>query len=301
MAIASGLTCVDYLATQYNPQNFSAEDLRYSPTFDVGNILSTIITRQQQSSTDSSSYGNRYTFSSNVPPVLEFTTLSLVENDLEFTLESNSKNTNDYDSNRNDNSTERSDFVVVCEQMKDLLNSQKQKYSSDLKPCRQDDVFNDERINNNIAVSKCKQNSMVSCQRNIIRSNSYDVGTAYESDEDEELGAIFSDEKPCNRKGEQRFVNSRCRSKPCFYKFRPRLYADLDECDELSDSEFELSKIIPNGFSSEIQHFSRNTRKRSSAEILHTAGACFKRPCIDAEKMHNSIRRKEVFVPISKF
>lgn len=293
MAIASGLTCVDYLATKYHPQNYNTEDLRYSPTFNVDDILSTIISRQNSTTTETLSCNNRYHFSSNAPPVLEFTNLSLVENDLEFTL------TTRNDGGKNSDSGEdrkKSEFAVACGKMSSEVDVQKGKCFPERKPYEMDNMLNN-------GASKFKQTS---CQPyNIYRNNSYDLNscTSYESDEaGEELGSIFSGVKPFHiSRTELEFEQecssgTRAKESSRLHTFLPRLHDDFDDC-ESSDSELELSQIIPAEFSPSKS----NARKRSSAEILHNTDTRFKRPCIDAEKMHRSIRRKELFVPISKF
>ena len=108
MAIASGLTCVNYLASNFYSPTYSENEFRYSPTLAYDNDLFTNYVSQKHQDQRTNVFD---------APLLEFTRLSLAETTFDFTTPST------IDSNKQRNSSCYNDeFITEFEKMKNVLN-----------------------------------------------------------------------------------------------------------------------------------------------------------------------------------
>uniref|UniRef100_A0A7M5VCL6 Uncharacterized protein n=1 Tax=Clytia hemisphaerica TaxID=252671 RepID=A0A7M5VCL6_9CNID len=288
MAIASGLTCVDYLATNFHSPNFEENQLRYSPTLSYDDLYTNYLSSNRQQSS----------YYDTTAPLLEFTRLSLAETTFDFT------------SVKTPTVASNNEFANECEKMKEILNSPK-------KTTEHCEVTSERGV-----IPPFSVNRSCECPSGSPQS---DLGPKLNNDfndsEDEEIGAIF--ERDAGKTQIQpRFDANRFKSSslPHFNFFSNDFENGGCREEEVSDSEMELSSInnhsrTPSKPCAHNATASSSTRKRrtSADYVMHSNGfsTVLKRPCIDAEKMHRSIRRsglrsgtrrnleRELFVPIA--
>lgn len=319
MAIASGLTCVNYLATNFHSPNYQKDDLRYSPTLNFNDLFSTYIQQQQQQKQQQKlNDGKELERDLFQTPLLEFQTLS-IEEDTSFdftTCNSGNNNTDISARNHKDCKTGNEAFITQYEKVKDILHTGKKTVLDDesteeLRKHLPPFSVNDE---------SCRESRIPYCGISNI-TGKHGSEEADLSD-DEEVGSIFGSQTSVDSLQELfRFNVDRAKSNslPSFHKFSS--CSQVFDEDEFSDSECELTKIIsapssPYKIPSQNSKMHNTRKRRTSADFLTQPvglGRFIKRPCIDAEKMHRSIHRgdghhhrpsrrnleKALFVPIA--
>jgi len=328
MAIASGLTCVDYLATQFHSPSYQQEELRYSPTLSYNDLYSNFLS--------STSHPRQRYYESTL---LEFTNLSLAETTFDFTTHQENKT-----------KSNNSDFVTEYEKVKDILNTGKKSSETVSTNHRAFPPFsvNDDSCNCMPRRKSDDDKFTVDYERN--NNNNKHVNnvttSSFDSEDDEEIGAIFKLDSSNHLEPSSPFTGSRVsltrtksRSLPRFaFRNEPtHQFPVPEEDEEMSDSELELARIIlprtppkstlkspstttnnSSNNNNSRRHIANTRKRRTSADATSQPASggsgrdVMKRPCIDAEKMHRSMRRsalknhrltrrnleKELFVPI---
>ena len=317
MAIASGLTCVDYLASNFYSPTYSEDQYRYSPTLAYDNDVFTNYVSQKHRDQQTNVFD---------APFLEFTRLSLAETTFDFTTSSIDKNKQGI----SNNGCYNEEFITEFEKMRNVLSIKRTPTKTKEKVEDDDDNIHPFSVNNE------------SCQdiptKDVVEANS--VADYFESlsdnEEDEELNAIFIKSKYSPRVLRSNAARFKSNSLP---HFKRHIEEEKGDEEEVSDSEMELVRITTPQRILPQQRFSNscprnnniigsgsNRKRRTSAESPHSkspsddeqvlSASLTKRPCIDAEKMHRSmvlrssrpclrkVRRnlldKDLFVPIDQ-
>lgn len=321
MAIASGLTCVNYLASNFYLPTYAEGEFRYSPTLAYKNeVLTSYVSRQQQQL-------NLQQTNVFDAPFLEFTRLSLAETTFDFTTSSSTDNNQQ---EQQTNSYYNEDFKTEFKKMK---NEKIEKGS-----CYEDNHTHPFSVNND----PCQKGALSkdAAKKGIFTKDTFNTFELL-NDEDKELDAIFIKSKSSPRILRSDKTRFKSNSLPLFNNSIEKRKVE----EEVSDSEIELSQIITpktpprqqrklskscprnsigiigvgsnrkrRTLADSPRHSNTNLKSPSGNEQLLSASLT-KRPCIDAEKMHRSIvlrssrpclrnvcrnLDKELFVPIDK-
>lgn len=319
MAIASGLTCVNYLASNFYSPTYLENEFRYSPTLAYDNDLFTNYVSQKHQDQRTNVFDE---------PLLEFTRLSLAEKTFDFTAPSTiDSNKQRYSSCYND------EFITEFEKMKNVLSIKRTLTNAENK-------VNPFSVNNEPCQKCILTKEVVEAHRVLTKDDT--TNSFSDTEEDEELDAVFTQSKYSRRvlKGNANRFKSNSLS-----HFKRHMEKEKEE-SEASDSEIELTQIITpetpppqhqrrlfKSCITSIISMSSTSRKRrtspdssphhSSSHPTSPSGDQYllsasltKRPCIDVEKMHRSmvlrssrpsllrkVRRnldKELFVPIDQ-